>query len=978
MNKPYDKTVKDNPIYVYGKIHDLVEELNRYHQKCYINNEKNVDLWKEFKYKKKKRFQFLSVLDYYANVRNKKWEFDIIPIVFNEEYEILHLGVSMLFNDSFSEEYKKGRYNYIELFICNFEKENVNQCQSEWIPSLPLRNGHSTGDIMDCLVKVEDLKIIYKEGESLRKISTEIPRPCNTSESNDEDDDNTEGSVMAAMQDSYRMERKVGKKQTGFPLGEDFSSQDEQFPVYSIRNDFIGEAKSHLSIGGDEVDAHLLLARNVNVIQDNDMSTLRSNLSGDSGSSVRNRFIASNDKEGLFPTGYYYKKDEENIWKGGSSNREDSSTDGGGAIKARVGKDREGAYPFSHLGSGVEFHSRETERTNDDANQAGIHKVAYYENVKRVNELEEKTYISSEGGSTKKVINYEYLYSRSESETMYLDSLRGRKHPTNEGHSAQGDANELDAAEERPFASRCSVRSGYTKSMHTTVERSEVVLAGSPAGEGNHIGVSNHIGEGNHIGEANHIGVGNHIGEANRSGAVAAPAGRSPPGEFARFTKHEQTTHVNHNEIIQSSDKVHIVESEEYRRHTYTTSESRSSNHIVTDLDGQEGKGSEADKRKEFKIGFFSFKGNRTYNEDRVITIRDVNEFVQKEYKEAIEERGNLLSESLEREYYDMLQKTQSVYRSFGCPSVESAASGVAAGVEEAGTTPPPYMYCAIYDGHNGEKAVNIIQKLLHLHVHTYYINGNGMSNSLKYAFHKMDEHLCRKTINNEEDNHSNFSSGSTACVSVIFNHMMYIANIGDSRCVLSKNGRAVVVTVDHRAGGNKKEEERIITSGGMLDDEGYLGGCLGVCRGFGSFDKRTREKLKGLVCEPDLFQINLTEDDEFLIICCDGIFDVMTSQEAVNTVRASLVESSDPTVAAEALCQLAYKRKALDNLSVVVVIFQSPEMKKKAQSSESASLYAGQAGRNEVFLSEEFDRPVKGVAVQPKRLKYAKREATI
>ncbi|EUD65056.1 hypothetical protein C922_04569 [Plasmodium inui San Antonio 1] len=943
MNKPYDKTVKDYPIYVYGKIHDLVEELNRYHQKCYINNEKNVDLWKEFKYKKKKRFRFLSVLDYYANVRNKKWEFDIIPIVFNEEYEILYLGVSMLFNDSFSEEYKRGRYNYIELFICNFENDNVNQCQSEWIPSLPLRNGRNTGDIMDCLVKVEDLKRIDMEGESLRKISTEMARTRNTSESNDgknDHDDDTEGRLITSINDSYHLERKVGKKrETDFPLAEDFSSQDEHFPSDSIRNDFIGKAKANLSIGGDQVDARLLLARNVNVIQDNDMSTLRSNLSCDSGSSVRNRFIASSNKEG-FPPGYCYKKDEENNWKRGSTNGEDSSTDRGGAINGKGGKKgRQGVYPFSHLATGVDFHNRETEHTTDDADKRSIHKVAYYKNVKEVNEVEEKTYISSEGGSTKKVMNYEYLYRSRESETMYLDPLRGRNHHPSKGDdSAQGDANELDAVEERPFANNCNGRRGYTKSMHTTMERSEVVLEGSPAA------------------------VGNHIAEANRSGAGAAPTGRSSPlGHFTRLTEHEEITLVNRNEMIQSSDRVHLVESEEYQRDTYITAESRSNHNRVTDFNAQESKGSEADKRNEFKLGSFSSKGNRTYNEDRVITIRDVNQFVQKEYKEVIEERGNLLSESLEREYYHMLQKSQSVDSSFGYPSVESEASGeearvkaraaatgiTAARVSSSESPPPPYMYCAIYDGHNGEKAVNIIQKLLHLHVHTYYINGNGMSNSLKYAFHKMDEHLCRKTINNEEDNHSNFSSGSTACVSVIFKHMMYIANIGDSRCVLSKNGRAVVVTVDHRAGGNKKEEERIITSGGILDDEGYLGGCLGVCRGFGSFDKKTREKLKGLVCEPDLFQIKLTEDDEFLIICCDGIFDVMTSQEAVNTVRASLVESSDPTVAAEALCHLAYKRKALDNLSVVVVIFQSPETKNKAQSSESANLYTGQAGRS-------------------------------
>uniref|UniRef100_A0A8C9GQB4 PPM-type phosphatase domain-containing protein n=1 Tax=Piliocolobus tephrosceles TaxID=591936 RepID=A0A8C9GQB4_9PRIM len=282
---------------------------------------------------------------------------------------------------------------------------------------------------------------------------------------------------------------------------------------------------------------------------------------------------------------------------------------------------------------------------------------------------------------------------------------------------------------------------------------------------------------------------------------------------------------------------------------------------------------------------------------------------------------------------------------SSGGTNFSSEGNNVSSGGDNDASSSTPYMYFGIYDGHNGEKAVNLILKLLHIHIYSYLLKGNGICNALKYGFKSMDDYLCKLTNTFDEDNHSNFSSGSTACVNIIFNNTIYIANIGDSRCVLCKNGRAIVITVDHRASANKKEADRIANCGGTLDDDGYLGGCLGVCRGFGSFDKKTKEKLKGLVSEPDIFQLKLTVDDEFLIICCDGIFDVMTSQEAVNTVRTSLVETSSPNTAAEALCQLAYKRKSLDNLSAVVIIFQNPEKKEKTALSGN-TLDSCQSGR--------------------------------
>jgi protein phosphatase 2C family protein 2/3 len=72
----------------------------------------------------------------------------------------------------------------------------------------------------------------------------------------------------------------------------------------------------------------------------------------------------------------------------------------------------------------------------------------------------------------------------------------------------------------------------------------------------------------------------------------------------------------------------------------------------------------------------------------------------------------------------------------------------------------------------------------------------------------------CAKS---DTDNIANFS-GCTACVSLITKNEIYVANAGDSRCVLSKKGVAVELSEDHKPE-NVKEKKRIEEAGGYVED---------------------------------------------------------------------------------------------------------------------------------------------------------------
>lgn len=124
------------------------------------------------------------------------------------------------------------------------------------------------------------------------------------------------------------------------------------------------------------------------------------------------------------------------------------------------------------------------------------------------------------------------------------------------------------------------------------------------------------------------------------------------------------------------------------------------------------------------------------------------------------------------------------------------------------------------------------------------------------------------------------------------------------------------------------KEQERIEASGGYVYD-GYLNGQLNVARALGDWHMEGMKMMDGgsgsgpLIAEPELMTANLSEEDEFLIIGCDGIWDVFRSQNAVDFARRRLQEHNNPSLCSKDLVDEALKRKSADNLAAIVVCFQ-------------------------------------------------------
>lgn len=153
------------------------------------------------------------------------------------------------------------------------------------------------------------------------------------------------------------------------------------------------------------------------------------------------------------------------------------------------------------------------------------------------------------------------------------------------------------------------------------------------------------------------------------------------------------------------------------------------------------------------------------------------------------------------------------------------------------------------------------------------------MPGALAWAFQETDR-LFHEQCAREPLDHS----GSTALVAVVAGPTVYVANAGDSRAVVGRRGRAIPLSRDHR-GLNHDERARIESLGGYICSDGFLMGELGVTRALGDWHL---EGLKAAgaasadlrlsnVPEVDVYSVH--DDDDFLILACDGFWDVVSNE---------------------------------------------------------------------------------------------------
>lgn len=217
------------------------------------------------------------------------------------------------------------------------------------------------------------------------------------------------------------------------------------------------------------------------------------------------------------------------------------------------------------------------------------------------------------------------------------------------------------------------------------------------------------------------------------------------------------------------------------------------------------------------------------------------------------------------------------------------------------------HSFYGLFDGHGG----NLVSRYLALKL---YFN---IVTQAQFKLSPLRAMLLGALATNHELPSLAYTQGSTAIMALIKGGRIYIGNVGDSRAVLSQNGLAVALSQDHKP--NRPDElQRIKDLGGFVVNHGNIArlqGVLAVSRSFGDFNLRPY-----VIADPEALVHLIMPNDEFVILACDGVWDVFSNQQAVDLVRASLDQNSDPKNAAQALVQAAYDAGSMDNLSAIVI----------------------------------------------------------
>ncbi|XP_057466849.1 probable protein phosphatase 2C 59 isoform X1 [Actinidia eriantha] len=165
-----------------------------------------------------------------------------------------------------------------------------------------------------------------------------------------------------------------------------------------------------------------------------------------------------------------------------------------------------------------------------------------------------------------------------------------------------------------------------------------------------------------------------------------------------------------------------------------------------------------------------------------------------------------------------------------------------------------------------------------------------------------------------KSENSQNTDAGSTASTAILVGDRLLVANVGDSRAVICKGGKAIAVSRDHKPD-QTDERQRIEDAGGFVIWAGTwrVGGVLALSRAFG--DRLLKQYV---VADPEIQEEKIDSSLEFLILASDGLWDVVTNEEAVGMVKPI----QEPEKAATRLTQEAYQRGSADNITTVVVRF--------------------------------------------------------
>jgi len=238
-------------------------------------------------------------------------------------------------------------------------------------------------------------------------------------------------------------------------------------------------------------------------------------------------------------------------------------------------------------------------------------------------------------------------------------------------------------------------------------------------------------------------------------------------------------------------------------------------------------------------------------------------------------------------------------------------------------------LFC-VFDGHGGRKAADFAAARFPELLANHPQYPSDLTKALHDSVVTTEDEFMDLAKKDE------LNDGTTLVVGLVANNKVYVANVGDSEALICRNDKPIVLTTIHNPSKNPREGIRVQNAGGRLINN-RVGHPhynvrlfnIAVSRAIGDLLYKSPEftvnKTSGLIAEPDISETELTSEDKFLLLACDGVWDVFSYQDAVDFVLEKLKETQDPQVIADDLVNEALDRRSMDNVTVCLVLFAHP-----------------------------------------------------
>ncbi|KAI3727337.1 hypothetical protein L1987_67150 [Smallanthus sonchifolius] len=252
--------------------------------------------------------------------------------------------------------------------------------------------------------------------------------------------------------------------------------------------------------------------------------------------------------------------------------------------------------------------------------------------------------------------------------------------------------------------------------------------------------------------------------------------------------------------------------------------------------------------------------------------------------------------------------------------------------------------FFGVYDGHGGSQVANYCRDRVHIALQEElkvmkqeFVKGT-VNDSVQICWEKVFTNCFQEVDNGVSGTTTSEpvapeTVGSTAVVALICSSHIVVANCGDSRAVLYRGKEAIALSNDHKP--NREDEyARIEAAGGkVIQWQGHrVFGVLAMSRSIGD-----RYLKPSIIPEPEVTFTARAREDGCLILASDGLWDVMSNEEACEIARKRILiwhkknggnaierelNGVDPAAqaAADYLSMLALQKGSNDNISVIVV----------------------------------------------------------